>query len=103
MRLEDAKEVASVHPRHVQVQDDQVGAHSGRRAQVLHTKDAYKGSGIGLAMCKKIVEFHGGTTSIDLDYRDGARITFTLANEPPKAKGPSTMPEATRADTEPAP
>ncbi|MFD9464934.1 ATP-binding protein [Streptomyces sp. NPDC060027] len=70
--------------------------------QRLHTKDAYKGSGIGLAMCKKIVEFHGGTISIDPDYRDGARITFTLANEPPRAIGPSTMPEATRADTEPA-
>ncbi|CAM5564666.1 Adaptive-response sensory-kinase SasA [Streptomyces californicus] len=51
--------------------------------QRLHTKDVYSGSGIGLAMRKKIVEFHGGAITIDPDYRDGARITFTLAPEPP--------------------
>ncbi|RPK32471.1 hypothetical protein EES37_33530 [Streptomyces sp. ADI91-18] len=47
-------------------------------------------------MCKKIVEFHGGTIAIDPDYRDGARITFTLADEPPRATEISTMPEAVR-------
>ncbi|MET7608704.1 sensor histidine kinase [Streptomyces avermitilis] len=70
--------------------------------QRLHTKDAYTGSGIGLAMCKKIVEFHGGTITVDPSYRDGARITFTLAPEPTENPGPSTMPEATRAGTEQA-
>lgn len=50
--------------------------------QRLHTKDAYKGSGIGLAMCRKIVEFHGGTIGVDPEYADGTRITFTLMNEP---------------------
>ncbi len=61
--------------------------------QRLHTKDVYSGSGIGLAMCKKIVEFHGGAITIDPDYRDGARITFTLAPEPPQIPGPSAAPE----------
>ncbi|MFF4425565.1 ATP-binding protein [Streptomyces sp. NPDC001549] len=69
--------------------------------QRLHTKDAYPGSGIGLAMCKKIVEFHGGTIAVDPEYRDGTRISFTLAPTPPPA--PSTIAEATRATTEPAP
>ncbi|MFF1414462.1 ATP-binding protein [Streptomyces sp. NPDC058289] len=69
--------------------------------QRLHTKDVYPGSGIGLAMCKKIVEFHGGTIAVDPEYRDGTRITFTLAPEPPPA--PSTIAEATRAAAEPAP
>ncbi|MEU8953638.1 CHASE3 domain-containing protein [Streptomyces sp. NPDC048518] len=64
--------------------------------QRLHTKDTYSGSGIGLAMCKKIVEFHGGTIDVDPDYAKGARITFTLAPEPPENHGPSTLPEATR-------
>ncbi|MGW1771312.1 sensor histidine kinase [Streptomyces sp. NPDC002104] len=65
--------------------------------QRLHTKDTYSGSGIGLAMCKKIVDFHGGTIAIDPAYQDGTRVTFTLADEPPKAAGISTLPEAVRA------
>ncbi|MGW5733261.1 MULTISPECIES: sensor histidine kinase [Streptomyces] len=70
--------------------------------QRLHTKDAYAGSGIGLAMCKKIVEFHGGTIAVDPTYRDGARITFTLAPQPPEAPDSTdstdstTVPELTR-------
>ncbi|MFD9598014.1 CHASE3 domain-containing protein [Kitasatospora sp. NPDC059973] len=70
--------------------------------QRLHTKDAYSGSGIGLAMCKKIVEFHGGTIAIDPDHREGARITFTLAPEPPQRPGPPTGETAARSDTEQA-
>ena len=46
--------------------------------QRLHTRDAYPGNGIGLAMCKKIVEFHGGTIAIDPQYSGGTRILFTL-------------------------
>ncbi|MEU0356803.1 sensor histidine kinase [Streptomyces cyaneofuscatus] len=70
--------------------------------QRLHTKDTYSGSGIGLAMCKKIVEFHGGTITIDPDYRDGARIVFTLAPEPPQIPGPSAIPEHSRTEAEQA-
>ncbi|WP_410872068.1 sensor histidine kinase [Nocardia sp. A7] len=46
--------------------------------QRLHPRDAYGGTGIGLAVCKKIVEFHGGRIWIDTDYRDGTRLCFTL-------------------------
>jgi signal transduction histidine kinase len=67
--------------------------------QRLHTKDTYTGSGIGLAMCKKIVEFHGGTITVDPDHRDGTRITFTLASQPPHLPSQSPPP-ATRADAE---
>ncbi|MFD5037304.1 ATP-binding protein [Streptomyces sp. NPDC087894] len=68
--------------------------------QRLHTKDVYSGSGIGLAMCKKVVEFHGGTISVDTAYQEGTRITFTLAPEPPENPGPSTLPEAIRSGAE---
>lgn len=46
--------------------------------QRLHGRDAYSGTGIGLALCKKIVEYHGGTIWIDTDYTDGTRFRFTL-------------------------
>ncbi|MCX4744627.1 CHASE3 domain-containing protein [Kitasatospora sp. NBC_01287] len=50
--------------------------------QRLHTRIAYPGNGIGLAMCKKIVDFHGGTIGVDLAHSPGTRITFTLPAEP---------------------
>lgn len=50
--------------------------------QRLHTREAYPGNGIGLALCKKIVEFHGGTIAIDPAHAPGARITFTLPGLP---------------------
>jgi signal transduction histidine kinase len=46
--------------------------------QRLHGRDSYTGTGIGLALCKKIVEHHGGTIWIDTGYADGARFCFTL-------------------------
>ncbi len=49
--------------------------------QRLHRKDDYEGSGAGLAMCKLIVERHGGAIWLDRDYHDGARIFFTLPKD----------------------
>ncbi len=46
--------------------------------QRLHTKEAYPGTGIGLAMCRKIVEYHGGRMWLDPQRHPGARFLFTL-------------------------
>ena len=46
--------------------------------QRLHAEDAYPGTGIGLAIAKKIVEYHGGTIWVDPDAADGTTIRFTL-------------------------
>ncbi|WP_246169526.1 sensor histidine kinase [Actinotalea subterranea] len=46
--------------------------------QRLHAKDVYEGTGIGLALCKKIVEYHNGHIWIDPDATEGATIRWTL-------------------------
>lgn len=46
--------------------------------QRLHTKEAYPGTGIGLAMCRKIVEYHGGGMWLDHERAAGAEFRFTL-------------------------
>lgn len=46
--------------------------------QRLHAKDAYPGTGMGLAIAKKIVEYHGGRIWVDDTRTEGTAITFSL-------------------------
>lgn len=44
----------------------------------LHSKDTYEGTGLGLALCKKIVERHGGSISATGIDNEGAKFTILL-------------------------
>ncbi|MGE5831047.1 MAG: sensor histidine kinase [Micromonosporaceae bacterium] len=57
--------------------------------QRLHARDAYPGTGIGLAIAKKIVEYHGGTIWIDTDHKGGAAIRFTVPAPPAEPAVPA--------------
>jgi signal transduction histidine kinase len=48
----------------------------------LHTRTEYAGNGIGLSICKKIIERHGGKIWIETQDKPGSCFKFTLPIEP---------------------
>jgi signal transduction histidine kinase len=70
--------------------------------QRLHGRDAYPGTGIGLALCKRIVEHHGGEISLDPDYSGGTQICFTLPRIKSEILDTEDVPSSAAAEGIPA-
>lgn len=72
------------HRYRIEVSDNGIGIPSECRAQVfnlfrrLHTTDTYPGAGIGLSLCRRIIEGHGGRIEIRDQDTPGTRFRIEL-------------------------
>jgi signal transduction histidine kinase len=73
-----------------------------RAFERLHGSSAYPGTGIGLALCRKIVERHHGTITAESQFEQGATFTVRLpVEQPAEGVGQTSLFPETRDDEVP--
>ena len=80
-----AEERAENETWRISVRDDGLGIDPAEADRIfdifhrLHSVDDHAGSGIGLALCERIVERHGGDIRAESEPGEGSTVSFTLA------------------------
>ncbi|WP_089787120.1 MEDS domain-containing protein [Natronobacterium haloterrestre] len=68
----------------ISVHDEGIGIDPAEQDRIfdlfdrLHSREAYDGTGIGLALCERIVERHGGEIRVDSEPGEGSTFSVTL-------------------------